>query len=1487
MPSYQMPDGNSYEFESDQQATEALQAWEKQFNTKPSLGEKTTDELVSDLASMGTLERVARLEAGFVPGLVETGVQMATGLPAFITGSLGKFGSMAQGDFSEEGLEKAAEDLTPEILHDITYQPRTYAGQLTSRTLGEAFRQAGRIPAAVGAATVGPIKAALEGTGQTGAQEQAKEIYKTVAPVTQAFFEGGLLAHGGVRAYKHLTTKKPVLTEAEIVQDIKVGDELLAKRQGVKPTEPSMPTEQIELGLEPRFGKYGEIPKEVDEIGMPYNKGRSLEAQLTERGGDLFSKENIQAEAASRFEARKLQEIDAAWKEYKETKPVPEDYFKEPSQGGGGEGSISKRGGGGRGFRQRGEIDKDLLTFGIPALIEAVKARGIPMERLVEKFKGTFKESELKTAIDNSFDPKSRSTLVWMKPQDFLDLATQRKPYERDIQGRLAEVKRGSIRMGLEGVKGLDELPYLMVRNGPEGAAKVIGHEGRHRMDVFMEKGLDLVPVRVQHEMYRWGEKGLSYKKAIPQGEEAVTALDIPIDPIFKPQPLGLTQAGKGQRGSIGFKKEPKAPISFDEYKRSLPEKYWEVADELYKRRFGVDSLGNVPILVNANTKGAMDNIPGLKGLAPVELVPKEEMLQVWKHEPDITSNVIRDALTSGGRMMALRSNSSFINWSVEKVNSAIRETEVISKKAVHDIISASNRLKVLTKTGFKDEALIETLQELMVKEGKEAPLDLKSPTQITLANTIKSSWDSLYKAVNAERAQRGIGPVEYRPNYLTAIFKGPYRGFVRDSSNGNVIGVVAGKTMREAELAVTEISRLAREQKLDVTIEPPTFSSVFSKESFQKNIGAYYVQMNEMMQMMGTESPAGKAFQDIATQWYDRRIRDHLGYRQHFKHKKGVYGAEGNKPWKDIRDNALDMLDAQIDGIQAGWNWVAQQRAARELHDVLNAPETQHLRNATEYVTKYYDNAFHRATKGLDPIRGLIDGVARTFGQDPTPIYEALGLTRNFALVSTLGMSGGFILSQLVQVPQALVASTTFLSKYGLKGNTFGSFYEGLHDFYAAKHKNGTASVEGQYAYDYFSKNGTFDPHLLEKHIPRKIVSTTGMSKFSKALTDGAINGPVWVIEQYSKHLGHISIEMAETATRGTYAMSMFHYLRRAGLTKEHAAKVSDKLTSDFFVDYNPHERAMVFSSMGEIGKFMSTVTTYKINALNQGATFASHKAAKAFAAATLVLVGLSGITGIPGFDEIEDVFGAMKRHISPDIQTPREYLLKEAPDVLTFGAAASLTDTNLQTKFNQGNVLPDDLSSFIFPLGRIIYNIGESAIDAATNPNKETLGRFAWEMVPGGVKALPEKWAFTDKRGLTLNPRLAGKGQYEEAGVGIRDDSDQVKRALGLTSLKESKAKEVQFMTRRDKEIRDKRLTSHLTKATQAIVLNNPEDIQKHLKNYFSEGGTETSLKNKLEAAMIGRNTELKTRLLLKIKSGTLRQAIEANNLMEYLKD
>lgn len=156
---------------------------------------------------------------------------------------------------------------------------------------------------------------------------------------------------------------------------------------------------------------------------------------------------------------------------------------------------------------QRGAID-----------VEAVKEmsdlfkKGVATARdVVASFKGAFTEIEHGMAMKSLDNPKSLDTVALMSPKQFHELASGRTPAElnADYTPRLHE----SIREGLKSKSGLWEMPYLRV----DKDGQVVAHEGRHRMDVFQEQGLDLVPVRLRKEAGEgWGTWNIP-SKIIPQ----------------------------------------------------------------------------------------------------------------------------------------------------------------------------------------------------------------------------------------------------------------------------------------------------------------------------------------------------------------------------------------------------------------------------------------------------------------------------------------------------------------------------------------------------------------------------------------------------------------------------------------------------------------------------------------------------------------------------------------------------------------------------------------------------------------------------------------------------------------------------------------------------------------------------------------------------------------------------------------------------------
>jgi hypothetical protein len=110
---------------------------------------------------------------------------------------------------------------------------------------------------------------------------------------------------------------------------------------------------------------------------------------------------------------------------------------------------------------------------------------------------------DVDAVLNDVQDPRSRSTLVLMSPDEFIAMT----PKQLRNPGQETVFKQNMLR-GLQ----LKQIPYLsMERVGDSRNAKVIGHEGRHRAHALKALGYDLIPVEIRHlnEM-RWGVNDIS-----------------------------------------------------------------------------------------------------------------------------------------------------------------------------------------------------------------------------------------------------------------------------------------------------------------------------------------------------------------------------------------------------------------------------------------------------------------------------------------------------------------------------------------------------------------------------------------------------------------------------------------------------------------------------------------------------------------------------------------------------------------------------------------------------------------------------------------------------------------------------------------------------------------------------------------------------------------------------------------------------------------
>jgi len=131
-----------------------------------------------------------------------------------------------------------------------------------------------------------------------------------------------------------------------------------------------------------------------------------------------------------------------------------------------------------------------------------------------------FESHLIKDAERMSRNKRSRETLIYLNPKDFLKLAEGVRHYD--------EAKHDTVKGVLSRGESFDALPYLKTKliNGRE--FKVTGHEGRHRSIYLHQKFPNkLIPIRLIDSSMRWGEDGLSNSEITLEAESSRLRINV------------------------------------------------------------------------------------------------------------------------------------------------------------------------------------------------------------------------------------------------------------------------------------------------------------------------------------------------------------------------------------------------------------------------------------------------------------------------------------------------------------------------------------------------------------------------------------------------------------------------------------------------------------------------------------------------------------------------------------------------------------------------------------------------------------------------------------------------------------------------------------------------------------------------------------------------------------------------------------------------
>lgn len=469
-------------------------------------------------------------------GAREAELSFLSGMGAQIPAAVGA-GLSAINDLTA-GREVKFKDAYENILHGLTYEPKTDEGKDIADDIGKSgFMQSMNAVGGV-AHTLPPltIRPSVRGTIPKSAKSPVDIALENIEKQRSETSAKTIPDVAGDRAIQEITDQQTTgWTEPydpawnrprDRIQD--VVDQIEAMQRGPEGQQRiADQTHQRGAPIEftpdqaPFSSRLGENPQQgIDTSAfMADEMSRPVENQIAANAQKLREQEAAWQEhkaAQAREEALAARETDLA--DLQEALSVPRN-----SKGQQRKAMAGRK-------NQRGAIDVEAVSDAIDKFKSGV---GDALN-VLHSFKGTFNDVEMQLAEKAMSSETSRDHVVLMSPDEFHQLAAPRG--EWGMKGAGAEIKRDNIREGLKSQKGLSDIPYLLYdKNG-----RVIAHEGRHRMDVFKEQGVSLVPVRI---------RGYDGRELPQQLHQEISPLRQKSNySLATPRPIRLPQS---QRGSI------------------------------------------------------------------------------------------------------------------------------------------------------------------------------------------------------------------------------------------------------------------------------------------------------------------------------------------------------------------------------------------------------------------------------------------------------------------------------------------------------------------------------------------------------------------------------------------------------------------------------------------------------------------------------------------------------------------------------------------------------------------------------------------------------------------------------------------------------------------------------------------------------------------------------------------------------------------------
>lgn len=853
---------------------------------------------------------------------------------------------------------------------------------------------------------------------------------------------------------------------------------------------------------------------------------------------------------------------------------------------------------------------------------------------------------------------------------------------------------------------------------------------------------------------------------------------------------------------------------------------------------------------VNAKPIAQLSKIPGMRSAvdslnphAQDDLSPAELKNQ-FNTAPDISGsklgNFLRSNLLQGGLMLSDFTNHPLVKYATDNVAKAFRSAD---KWARENLLNKETGLGPMIKQmPLKDFTEIRSLMETFEGRKEFTEQELKNrgfnDKQIEYYRRSVELQKEALNRFNSTRQLLGLAPVDARVAHIAGYFTGDFRQIVKDSV-GRVVAVLGHNN----RFALSAIAKRFQE------LHPDGANLDMGKPTLNRGVGrgdnAFHGFMNILNELSKTNADVDRivqAYRDVQSANTNRL--NQMANRAKFKRgpENRVGGAEGQKVWQSMQQNAIDGGKQQLKYLDSVNRWSELAQALNKTTKFINDPEVN-APNAKAVAQRYLDDQMHRNMGDLAKFTdSFMNGVADITGVGPTQMRGISSLTKVGLLNMFVGL--GKLSHSLVTFIQPALGIPMVNSVIQARGGILGPHYI-------------TAVLK--------SMGDNF--HVLQQSSLGKPISDPFLrSAYKYAIDNDTFNTSQFnmgtVAHQPTK-LGtvlHINVTVPESSARAftyLYYTNLLKDTAKGSMTDQEIFGAAHNATQKVMADYNREAQAPIYGKLGFLGDLTRMLTTFKMNQISQFAT-ASKMLGQGKFGPMMTMMGSSlaaaGLRGFIGYNIANGLIGQlttwatqqglMKQPTNLDqiILHMMHGMNPHLADVLNFGATSAL-GIDMTGSLSHTDDIPNDPLGTLIPEAPPIAKMISSGARVMEQPNSHNLKALAYDVAPNAFKGIMENTMFTDSKGNYYDPHTGNL-------VNQRSATDQALRAATFRPLDESKmrlaatvgAEQNEMLATSRSGIEQRMLSDVASKGPQGT------DLQKYAQEYFNAGGDPQELINAL---------------------------------------